>query len=46
MEVAGLAVGFVPKPAVAPSCDLVVESMDELAGVFEERGVLGAEASE
>ncbi|MFC4359452.1 phosphoserine phosphatase SerB [Halobium salinum] len=40
LEVAGLAVGFAPKPAVEPACDTVVESMDELAGVFEERGIL------
>ena len=30
LEVAGLAVGFEPKPAVAPVCDVVVSSMDEL----------------
>jgi phosphoserine phosphatase len=43
LEVAGLAVGFLPKPAVRPHCDVVVESMAELAAVFEERGVLRAD---
>jgi phosphoserine phosphatase len=42
LEVAGLAVGFLPKPAVRPHCDVVVETMVELATVFEERGVLRA----
>ncbi|MFC6724332.1 HAD hydrolase family protein, partial [Halobium palmae] len=40
LEVAGLAVGFAPKPAVEPVCDVVVETMDELAREFEERGIL------
>ncbi|WP_251341916.1 phosphoserine phosphatase SerB [Haloplanus halophilus] len=40
LEVAGLAVGFLPKPAVRPACDVVVASMDRLARVFEERGLL------
>ncbi|WP_310930176.1 phosphoserine phosphatase SerB [Halogeometricum luteum] len=35
LEVAGLAVGFVPKPAVRPSCDAVVASMYRLGKVFE-----------
>jgi phosphoserine phosphatase len=43
LEVAGLAVGFLPKPAVRPHCDVVVETMAELATVFEERGVLRAD---
>jgi phosphoserine phosphatase len=43
LEVAGLAVGFLPKPAVRPHCDVVVEAMAELATVFEERGVLRAD---
>ncbi|PSQ30051.1 phosphoserine phosphatase SerB, partial [Halobacteriales archaeon QS_9_67_15] len=30
LQVAGLAVGFDPKPAVAPACDTTVETMDEL----------------
>ncbi|WP_135665544.1 phosphoserine phosphatase SerB [Halorhabdus rudnickae] len=40
LEVAGLAVGFDPKPAVGPACDVVVESMDELHDVLEAEGVL------
>jgi len=42
LEVAGLAVGFEPKAAVAPACDVVVESMAELETVLRERGVLQA----
>jgi phosphoserine phosphatase len=41
LEVAGLAVGCLPKPAVRPACDVVVASMDRLARLFEERGLLG-----
>jgi phosphoserine phosphatase len=40
LEVAGLAVGFDPKPAVEPSCDTVVLSMSELHGVLEAEGIL------
>jgi phosphoserine phosphatase len=40
LEVAGLSVGFLPKPAVRPACDVVVASMDRLGRVFEERGLL------
>ncbi|WP_136688946.1 phosphoserine phosphatase SerB [Halorhabdus amylolytica] len=40
LEVAGLAVGFDPKPAVEPACDVVVESMDELRDVLVAEGVL------
>jgi len=40
LEVAGLAIGFSPKPAVEPSCDVVVESMDELLDVLEAEGVV------
>ncbi|MFB6201466.1 MAG: phosphoserine phosphatase SerB [Halorhabdus sp.] len=40
LEVAGLAIGFEPKEAVEPACDVVVESMDELRGVLEGDGVL------
>jgi len=43
LEVAGLAVGFLPKPAVRPACDTVVASMDRLGQVFEERGLLDAQ---
>jgi phosphoserine phosphatase len=42
LEVAGLAVGFVPKDAVRPTCDVVVASMHRLAKVFEERDLLRA----
>jgi phosphoserine phosphatase len=40
LQIAGLAVGFSPKPAVEPHCDVVVESMPALRALFEERGVL------
>ncbi|MEF8784133.1 MAG: phosphoserine phosphatase SerB [Haloarculaceae archaeon] len=40
LEVAGLAVGFDPKPNVEPACDVVVESMDGLADVLADEGVL------
>jgi len=40
LEVAGLAVGFLPKPAVRPACDVVVASMDRLGRVFENRGLV------
>ena len=39
LEVAGLAVGFEPKPAVAPVCDTIVGSMDELYDLFEGEGL-------
>jgi len=40
LEVAGLAVGFDPKPAVEPACDVVVTSMAEAREVLVEDGVL------
>ncbi|WP_435348022.1 phosphoserine phosphatase SerB [Haloarchaeobius sp. HRN-SO-5] len=40
LEVAGLAVGFEPKPAVEPSCDVTVSTMHELRDLFAERGLL------
>ncbi len=40
LEVAGLAVGFMPKPAVRSVCDAVVASMFRLGKVFEGYGVL------
>jgi phosphoserine phosphatase len=40
LEVAGLAVGFLPKDAVRPACDVVVARMARLERVFEERGLL------
>lgn len=42
LEVAGLSIGFLPKPAVRPACDVVVASMERLGRVFEERDVLVA----
>ncbi|WP_114578211.1 phosphoserine phosphatase SerB [Saliphagus sp. LR7] len=42
LEVAGLAVGFEPKPAVEPACDVVVSSMAELREVLAEEDVLVA----
>jgi phosphoserine phosphatase len=40
LEVAGLAVGYEPKPAVEPHCDLVVTSMAELQELLRERNVI------
>jgi phosphoserine phosphatase len=40
LQEAGLAIGFEPKPAVRPHCDVVVATMDRLVRVFEERSVL------
>jgi phosphoserine phosphatase len=40
LEVAGLAVGFDPKPAVAPSCDTIVDSMGDLAEMLATEDVL------
>ena len=40
LRVAGLAVGYEPKPAVEPHCDVVVDSMADLAELFAARGVL------
>ena len=40
LEVANLAIGFDPKPAVAPSCDTSVETMDELYELLEAEDVL------
>ena len=42
LEVAGVAVGFEPKPAVEPSCDAVVTTMNELAELLEQQSVLSA----
>ena len=42
LEVAGLAVGYEPKPAVEPHCDIVVESMAELRDLLKTRGVIPA----
>ncbi|WP_121820829.1 phosphoserine phosphatase SerB [Halostella salina] len=40
LQVAGRAVGFVPKDAVRPHCDAVVARMDRLQRLLEEDGVL------
>jgi phosphoserine phosphatase len=40
LEVAGLAIGFEPKPAVEPACDVTVSTMDELHGLLDERDLL------
>jgi len=40
LEAAGLAVGFEPKPNVAPACEVIVETMAELQNVLEGEGVL------
>jgi phosphoserine phosphatase len=40
LELAGLAVGFDPKPAVEPACDVVVEDVAGLREVFEAEGLL------
>ena len=39
LEAAGLAVGFVPKPAVRPACDVVVATMERLREVFDDEGL-------
>ncbi len=40
LERAGLAIGFDPHAAVAPSCDILVEDVAELRAVFNEQGIL------
>ncbi|MGQ3412885.1 phosphoserine phosphatase SerB [Natrinema sp. LN54] len=40
LEVAGLAIGFEPKPAVEPHCDVVVTSMAEARETLVDDGVL------
>jgi len=40
LELAGLAVGFAPKPAVAPACDTTVDSMAQLRTVLENEDLL------
>jgi len=40
LEHAGLAVGYDPKPAVAPTCDTVVESVDDLTAELATDGLL------
>jgi phosphoserine phosphatase len=43
LELAGLSVGFIPKNAVRPVCDVVVSSMYRLGKVFEGRNMLRPE---
>lgn len=40
LDIAGLTIGFRPKDAVRPHCDIVVETMGELERVLEEEGIL------
>ena len=40
LDVAGLAIGFAPKPAVEPACDVVVDSMAGLRDVLERERLL------
>ena len=40
LEVAGWSIGFAPKPAVEPACDVVVETMAELRDVLAAEGLL------
>jgi phosphoserine phosphatase len=40
LQAAGLAVGFLPKPAVEPGCDVVVEAFPGLHELFEDEGLL------
>jgi phosphoserine phosphatase len=40
LEVAGLAVGFDPKPSVAPACETIVETMAELRELLEGEGIV------
>jgi phosphoserine phosphatase len=40
LEVAGLAIGYEPKPAVEPHCDVVVDSMRELRELLGDEGLV------
>lgn len=40
LELAGYAVGYDPKPAVEPACDVTVSSMADLRALLVERGLL------
>ncbi|SIR50560.1 phosphoserine phosphatase [Haladaptatus litoreus] len=40
LEVAGLAVGFDPKPAVAPACDTIVSHMNELHDILKTKNAI------
>ena len=39
LQVAGLSIGFEPKPAVEPACDVTVSTMDELLALLEDEGI-------
>jgi phosphoserine phosphatase len=41
LDAAGLAIGYEPKPAVEPHCDVVVGSVAELENVLDDEGLLG-----
>jgi phosphoserine phosphatase len=43
LEVAGLSIGYLPKPAVRPACDAVVSSMPRLAKLLESHSVIRQE---
>ena len=40
LEVAGLSIGYLPKPAVRPACDAVVTSMPQLGTLLEDHTVI------
>jgi phosphoserine phosphatase len=40
LDVGGLAVGFDPKPAVEPACDVTVDDMTSLRALLEDREIL------
>jgi len=40
LEVAGLAIGFDPKPSVAPACESIVETMGQLRELLEAEGLV------
>jgi phosphoserine phosphatase len=40
LEIAGFAVGFEPKPNVAPACESIVETMDDLGDLLASEDVL------
>ncbi len=42
LQVAGLAIGFDPKPAVEPHCDVVVTSMAGTRDILLEETILGS----
>lgn len=42
LEIAGLSIGFDPKPTVVPACDVIVETMAELGEVLNNHDVIPA----